>query len=113
MSTSKTTKARLDAAGTATPKTRIIGHGKSGHCLGPGNVQADTLENLETGERTPLGHSHLYKGQCPLCTPEHIPQAQSSLMDQLLALIPVANKLGLYDAADFLTTLAPGTRDQS
>jgi hypothetical protein len=30
------------------------------------------------------------------------PQTQASLEDQLVALIDVATKLGLYDAADFL-----------
>lgn len=48
------TKARLDADRTAQPKTRLLGHGTAGHCLGPGSVSADTLENVETGERTPL-----------------------------------------------------------
>jgi hypothetical protein len=103
--TPKTPRARLDANRTAQPKTRLIGHGELGHCLGPGSIQADALENTETGERIPLGHSHLYKDQCPLCTPEPTPQAQNSLTDQLKELLPVANRLGLYDAADFLTTI--------
>ena len=30
------------------------------------------------------------------------PQAQQSLTDQLQELIPVADRLGLYDAADYL-----------
>lgn len=31
-----------------------------------------------------------------------MPQEQGSTTDQLLALVPMANRLGLYDAADFL-----------
>lgn len=50
----KTPRARLDADRTATPKTRLLGHGQEGHCLGPETIPADTLENLETGERTSL-----------------------------------------------------------
>jgi hypothetical protein len=30
------------------------------------------------------------------------PQSQASLIEQLNALIPIANQEGLYDAADFL-----------
>ena len=33
---------------------------------------------------------------------EYLPQHQGSLADQLKELIPVATKLGLYDAADYL-----------
>jgi hypothetical protein len=95
LNASKTPRARLDADRTAQPKTRLLGHGKAGHCLGPENVPADTLENVETGERTPLIHSRR-------------PQAQNSLTEQLQELIPVANKLGLYDAADFLTRFTEG-----
>lgn len=85
-----TRRARLDADRTAKPKTRLIGHANAGHCLGPGSVPADALEDTETGKRTPLT------------------QAQDSLTDQLRRLVPVANKLGLYDAADFLTRLTEG-----
>jgi len=34
-----------------------------------------------------------------------LPQRQDSLMEQLCDLIAVANKFGLYDAADLLTML--------
>ena len=34
-----------------------------------------------------------------------LPQTQESLHDQLIKLIPFAIKLGLYDAADYLTRL--------
>jgi hypothetical protein len=48
-------RARLDADGTAKPKTRIIDHPKQGDCVGPGMALKDPeLENLETGERTSL-----------------------------------------------------------
>jgi hypothetical protein len=38
-------------------------------------------------------------------TPQHV-QRQDGLLNQLRDLIPFANKLGLYDAADFLTKTA-------
>jgi hypothetical protein len=31
------------------------------------------------------------------------PQSQAALLDQLAKLIPIANREGLYDAADYLT----------
>jgi hypothetical protein len=37
-------------------KTRLLGHTRPGDCIGPGSISADTLEDVETGERTPLGH---------------------------------------------------------
>jgi|HubBroStandDraft_3_1064219.scaffolds.fasta_scaffold1342108_2 hypothetical protein len=46
--------ARLDANRTAKPKTRLLGHARAGDCVGPGTVNADTLEDTATGERTPL-----------------------------------------------------------
>jgi hypothetical protein len=33
---------------------------------------------------------------------EQLPQTQISLVDQLAILRPFANKLGLYDAADYI-----------
>lgn len=51
----ETAKARLDADGTAKPKTRIIQHPKEGWCIGPGMaLRKPELENTETGERIPL-----------------------------------------------------------
>lgn len=47
-------KARLDADRTAKPKTRLLGHARAGDCVGPGSVNADTLEDTGTGKRTPL-----------------------------------------------------------
>lgn len=38
------------------------------------------------------------------------PQSQAALDDQLRALIAVANKLGLYDAADYLSKPVKGLR---
>lgn len=32
----------------------------------------------------------------------HFPQRQDSTLDQLRTLIPIANKLGCYDAANYL-----------
>ena len=47
--------ARLDADGTAQPKTRIISHPNPGHCFGPGMALKDPeLEVIATGERIPL-----------------------------------------------------------
>lgn len=41
-----------------------------------------------------------------------LPQRQDALLDQLRDLAEVANRLGMYDAADFLTKLpkAPSER---
>jgi hypothetical protein len=47
-------RARLDADRTATPLTRLVGHGREGDCLGPGTTQADALEDIATGKRTPV-----------------------------------------------------------
>ena len=41
--------------------------------------------------------------------PQDMPQDQRSLTDQLKALIPVANRQGLYDAADFLRGIVERT----
>jgi len=44
-----------------------------------------------------------YDGSCRKCNKETTAtQSQASLIDQLKALIPLANRAGLYDAADFL-----------
>jgi hypothetical protein len=78
-------------------------------------VQADALENTETGERTSL-EPRFVAPATQLASVldaliDHlnkvgpVPQAQGSLTEQLQALVPVANKLGLYDAADYLTTV--------
>ncbi len=48
-------KARLDSDGTAKPLTRLIGHVREGGRVGPGVTVADAIEDVETGERTPLG----------------------------------------------------------
>lgn len=38
-----------------TPRTRLVGHVRAGDCVGPSSAVADlALENVETGERTPL-----------------------------------------------------------
>jgi hypothetical protein len=50
----KTEKARLDADGTAAPKTRIVGHARHGDVAGPGITKPDAYE-AEDGGRTPLG----------------------------------------------------------
>lgn len=50
----KTKRARLDADRKAKPRTRLVGHARTGECVGPGTVQADALEDVETGKRTPL-----------------------------------------------------------
>ncbi len=47
-------KARLDADRTAKPLTRLVGHARFGDCVGPGTTPADALEDVETGDRTPL-----------------------------------------------------------
>jgi len=39
------------------------------------------------------------------------PQSQASTVDQLAELIPWANRLGLYDAADFLQTLCKASKE--
>jgi hypothetical protein len=49
--------ARVDADKTAKPKTRLIGHARRGDCVGPSSHPADAIEDVETGERTPLGWS--------------------------------------------------------
>jgi len=45
-------RARLDADAAAKPLTRLVGHARSGDCVGP-HVQADAIED-ETGSRTEL-----------------------------------------------------------
>jgi hypothetical protein len=40
------------------------------------------------------------------------PQSQESLLDQLKELIPIANKEGLYDAADYLSELVRVQKDK-
>lgn len=54
--------ARLDAEGTAKPKTRLVGHARAGDCVGPGTVFADAIENVATGERTSLAAEPPSKG---------------------------------------------------
>jgi hypothetical protein len=46
-------KARLDADGKATPKTRIIKHVKQGDCVGP-RTHSDSLEFREGDQKIPL-----------------------------------------------------------
>lgn len=48
------TPARVDADRKAKPKTRLVGHARQGDCVGPGTVEADSIEDTATGERTPL-----------------------------------------------------------
>jgi hypothetical protein len=47
-------QARLDADKRAKPLTRLIGHVIPGQHIGPGSVQPDAIEHIETGDRTPL-----------------------------------------------------------
>ncbi len=47
-------KARLDADGTATGKTRIVAHTREGGCFGPGMPLVDLQYEAEDGTRTPL-----------------------------------------------------------
>ncbi len=47
--------ARLDTDRTAKPKTRLVGHApRTGDCIGPLSIRADSLESLENGDRTPI-----------------------------------------------------------
>jgi hypothetical protein len=50
----KQPRARLDADGTAKPRTRLIGHAHPNARIGPGFIMADTLEDTVTGERVVL-----------------------------------------------------------
>ena len=50
----KCAPARVDADRTSKPKTRLLGHARAGDCMGPGTVQADTLQDTTTGARTRL-----------------------------------------------------------
>lgn len=53
--TLKALRARLDADGTASPKTRIIHHPNPEHCIGPHTpLSRPELEDVETGDRIPL-----------------------------------------------------------
>jgi hypothetical protein len=53
-------KARLDADGKATPKTRIIKHVKQGDCVGP-QTHSDSLEFREGETKIPLKPKPLVK----------------------------------------------------
>lgn len=46
--------ARLDAEGTAKPKTRIVNHPKSGWCVGPATVLIAPEYEDENGDRISL-----------------------------------------------------------
>jgi hypothetical protein len=48
-------KARLDADGTAKPKTRIVHHPNRDHCVGPGTKLNRPEFEAEDGTRIPLG----------------------------------------------------------
>jgi hypothetical protein len=48
------TKARLDADRTAKPKSSIVGHAKTGDCVGPNITIPDEYRN-DDGARVPLG----------------------------------------------------------
>lgn len=48
-------KARLDADGTAKPKTRIVHHPNRDHCVGPGMKLNRPEFEAEDGTRIPLG----------------------------------------------------------
>jgi hypothetical protein len=54
LTTNYAVPARVDADKTAKPLTRLIGHARRGDCIGPCSVDADALEEVETGKRTPL-----------------------------------------------------------
>lgn len=55
------------------------------------------VEKIKERQRVSLSASHGYLKSIP-----KLAQSQESVTDQALELIPVANRLGLYDVADFL-----------
>jgi len=78
------TKARLDADGTAKPKTRIVSHPKRDHCVGPGMKLRRPEYEAEDGTRTPLDDDPLDGPDscCPL--PWEVADGRGSLCEAVV-----------------------------
>jgi len=91
-----TEPARLDEDGTATPKTRLIGHAQAGERVGPGLTRADAIEDTTTGERTSLAPAvPLYTvretgSRCVLNGLDSVPADNANVM-RLVPTVPLAD----------------------